>query len=40
MLQTAADRLKTEGFSGDSMSGSGARGFIGFGDEGECVRIE
>ena len=33
-FQTAAGRLKTEDFRGDPRSGSSARGFIGFGDEG------
>ena len=33
-FQTAAGRLKTEDFRGDPTSGSSARGFIGFGDEG------
>ena len=30
----AAGRLKTEDFRGDLRSGSSARGFIGFGEEG------
>ena len=33
-FQTAADRPKTEDFSGDPRCGSSARGFIGFGEEG------
>ena len=33
-FQTAAGRVKTEKFSGDPRSGSSAREFIGFGEEG------
>ena len=33
-FQTAAGRLKTENFRGDSRSGSSVRGFSGFGEEG------
>ena len=33
-FKTAADGLKTEDISGDPRSGSSARGFIGFGEDG------
>ena len=33
-FQTAAGSLKSEDFSGDPRSGSSARGFIDFGEEG------
>ena len=32
-------RLKTEDFSGDPRSGSSARAFIGFGEEGRYGRV-
>ena len=34
----AAGRLETEDFRGDPRSGSSARGFIGFGEEGGGAR--
>ena len=34
VFQAAVGRLTTEDFSGDPRSGSSARGFIGFGEEG------
>ena len=38
-FQTAAGRLPTEDFSGDPRSGSSAREFIGFGEEGRDNRV-
>ena len=38
-FQTASGRLKTEDFRCDSRSGSSARGFIGFGEEGCDDRV-